>query len=70
MSDSERVIKLDAFDHNVLIVEVTLEGNYRASLREHVCDGRGRSAIDAIVSLADHLSNMARRIRKEANEYQ
>jgi len=66
---SDRVIKLDAFDHNVLIIEVTLEGKYRASLREHVCDGHGRSAGDAIVSLADQLSNMARRVRKEANEY-
>lgn len=60
------VIPLDEFDHNLVVIEQTIENVFTARLRDGVYDGRGGSVDEALMSLEEHLRDLAHRVRQEA----
>lgn len=68
MKDPVRVIRLDSFDRDLIIVEVNPEGRYTANLRDGVYGGYGRTYEEAMLDLANILHEMSRKVKREATK--
>jgi hypothetical protein len=68
MNDPVRVIPLDAFDRDLIVIDQTVENKFTARLRDGVLSGYGLSMEEALMNLSHNLYELSLKVKKESQK--